>query len=170
MSRNIIAYSPNNNLYIIIPSFLSIIMNVIFIVNFILIIYLNKGKNKMSSLEKLLLPLSILESLISIFWFLSGKYFGSKEEIDNKKEECKIFAAFQTFCYIFDWLLVHFTLSHLKNMILNPLNYILKSKKKNYILSFNKWRICFNILYYFLLYGICRKITYVNMFFINRIL
>jgi len=154
MPRNIIAYSPNNNLYIIIPSFLSIIMNVIFIVNFILIIYLNKGKNKMSSLEKLLLPLSILESLISIFWFLSGKYFGTKEEIYNKKEKCKIFATFQTFCYIFDWLLVHFTLSHLKNMILNPLNYILKSKKKiiYYLLISGGSALIFSIISYYMGY------------------
>ena len=154
MSRNIIAYSPNNNLFIIFPSFLSIIMNVLFILNFILKIYLNKGKNRMSSLEKLLLPLSILESLISICWFLSGKLFGTKEEIDNKKEECKIFAAFQIFCYMFDWLLVHFTLSHLKNMILNPLNYILKSKKKitHYLLISGGFALIFSIISYFMGY------------------
>jgi hypothetical protein len=84
----------------------------------------------MSSLEKLLLPLSIIESAISILWILSCTLFGTENKIDENELGCKILGAFQTFCYIFDWLLVYFIFSHLKNMIFNPLNYILKSKKK----------------------------------------
>ena len=136
MSRDFIAYSPDTNLYILIPSFLSIIMNIIFILHFILKLSSNKSKNKMSSLEKLLLPLSILESIISLFWFLSGGFFGSITKIKNKNQNCKIFGGIQTFIYIFDWILVYLALTHLKNMILNPINYILKSGKKirNYLL------------------------------------
>ena len=136
MKKDFIAYSPDTNLYILIPSFLSIIMNIIFILHFILKLSSNKSKNKMSSLEKLLLPLSILESIISLFWFLSGGFFGSLTKIKNKNQNCKIFGGIQTFIYIFDWILVYLALTHLKNMILNPINYILKSGKKirNYLL------------------------------------
>jgi len=124
-----IAYSPNR-LYILIPSFMSILMNSIFILHYIFKLLSNKKENKMTSLEKLLLPLSILESIISLFWFISGELFQSNKEIQEKFTECKIYGAIQIFCYIFDWVLTYLTITHLKNMILNPLNYILKSGKK----------------------------------------
>lgn len=129
--RKIIGYSPNS-LYILIPSFLSIVMNSIFILHYVFKLLSNKNKNdnKMTSLEKLLLPLSILESIISLFWFISGEVFQSNEEIQNKCTFCKIYGAIQIFCYIFDWVLTYLTITHLKNMILNPLAYILKSGKK----------------------------------------
>ena len=124
-----IAYSPESNLFILIPSFLSILMNGIFIFHYILII--NSNKNiKMTSIHKLLLSLSVLESIISLLWFLSGIIFDNDQKIIDNEQKCKIFGAFTTFVYIFDWILVYFTISHLKNMILNPINYILKSKKK----------------------------------------
>ena len=124
-----IAYSPESNLFILIPSFLSIIMNGIFIFHYILII--NSNKNiKMTSIHKLLLSLSVLESIISLLWFLSGIIFDNDQKIIDNEQKCKIFGALTTFVYIFDWILVYFTISHLKNMILNPINYILKSKKK----------------------------------------
>lgn len=124
-----IAYSPNR-LYILIPSFLSIFMNCIFIFHYVFKLLSNKKENKMTSLEKLLLPLSILESIISLFWFISGEIFQSDKEIQDNFTSCKIYGTVQIFCYIFDWVLTYLTITHLKNMILNPLNYILKSGKK----------------------------------------
>ena len=150
MENENIAYSPNS-LFIIIPSFLSILMNAIFIFHFIFKLNFNKSNNKMSSLEKLLLPLSILESLISLFWFLSGLLFKTKKEIINNLEGCRILGVFQTFCYIFDWLLVDFAITHLKNMILNPINYILKSGKKisKYLIISGSTALILSILSYF---------------------
>ena len=129
MARKSIAFSPESNLFILIPSFLSILMNGIFIFHYIFVI--NSNKNiKMTSIQKLLLSLSILESIISLLWFLSGTIFDNETKINDNIKKCEIFGAFKAFIYIFDWILVYFTISHLKNMILNPINYILKSKKK----------------------------------------
>ena len=152
MAINYIAYSPNSNLYIIIPSSLSIIMNAFFIFHFLFKLYFNKAKNKMSSLEKLLLPLSILESMISICWFLSGTLFTTEGRITEKMDKCEIFGIFQTFCYIFDWFLVDFAISYLKNMILNPFSYILKSGKKirKYLLMSGGIALILSIVCYFL--------------------
>ena len=152
MARDIIAYSPGSNLYIIIPCSLSIFMNVIFCFLLIFKICSNKEKNKMSSLEKILLPLSILEGAISILWVLSGTLFKTENELDNHHLGCEILGAFQTFCYIFDWLLVYYVFSHLKNIILNPLNYILKKKKKirRYLLLSGGISLIFSIACYFL--------------------
>ena len=124
-----IGYSPNK-LYILIPNFLSIIMNALFIIQFIIKISSNNNKNKMSSLRKILLPLSIFDSLISLLWFLTGIFFKTEEKINDNELGCKIIGGFLIFCYISDWLLVYFSITHLKNMILNPINYILKPKKK----------------------------------------
>ena len=101
-----IAYSPNR-LYILIPSFLSIFMNCIFIFHYVFKLLSNKKENKMTSLEKLLLPLSILESIISLFWFISGEIFQSDEEIQLNFTPCKIYGTIQIFCYIFDWVLTY---------------------------------------------------------------
>ncbi len=152
MARDIIAYSPDSNLYIIIPCSLSIFMNVIFCFLLIFKICSNQEKNKMSSLEKILLPLSILEGAISILWVLSGTLFQTENELDKERFGCDILGAFQTFCYIFDWLLVYYIFSHLKNIILNPLNYILKSKKKirRYLLLSGGISLIFSIACYFL--------------------
>ena len=152
MSNDYIAYSKNTGLYILIPSFLSILMNAIFIIHFIVKLYSNDSKNKMSSLEKLLLPLTILESLISLLWFLSGVIFERENKIDDNLEQCKILGFFQTFCYISDWLLVGFSISHLKNMILNPIIYILKSGKiiLFYLLTSMGTALVFSIICYFM--------------------
>ena len=127
-----IAYS-NSPLYFFIPSLLSIIINCIFILHYIIKVNSNKNRNKKSSLEKLLFGLSILEGIISLFWLLSVKLFENESIINNDINGgygCKIFGTFNLFFYIFDWIIVYFTISHLKNMILNPINYILKSGLK----------------------------------------
>ena len=129
MNNSNIAYC-QNTLYIFIPSLLSVIINITFILHFIIKVNYNKRRNKMNSLDKLLVILSFLECAISIFWYLSVKLLDNESNIKRNFEVCKILGAFKLFYYIFDWLLVFYTISHLKNMILNPINYILKSNKK----------------------------------------
>ena len=124
-----IAYC-QNTLYFLIPSLLSIIINVFVILHFIIKVNCNKKKNKLNSLDKLLFILSFIECAISLFWYLSIKIFENESEINNNFDVCQILGTFKLFYYIFDWLLVYYTISHLKNMILNPINYILKSTKK----------------------------------------
>ena len=89
----------------------------------------------MSSIETLLLFLSLIEGSISFLWFYNGiKYPNESKIIDESTKDCnlgcKIIGTIQIFFSIFDWLLVSFTISHLKNMIINPINFILNSNKK----------------------------------------
>ena len=125
--------------FVVIFSFLSILMNLIFILNYLLKKLINKKQKKISSLEQILFILSILESIISLLWFISAILYPKRNKMlendgdDNDKDVCigcKILGALLTFFYIFDWMLSGFGLYYLKNMILNPLKYILKPFKK----------------------------------------
>ena len=154
MSDYYIGYSEKSALYITIPSFSSIIMNFIFILyySFKKCLSKYKYKSKLSSLEKILLTLTILECLISLCWFLSGVLFETEKEIYEKKNKCEVLGAFQTFFYIFDWILSNKAVSHLKNMLFNPINYILKSNKKLrfYLLKSGLAALVLSLLCYFM--------------------
>ena len=106
----------------------------IFIIYLFLKKYKNKTNKKISSLEQILLILSILEICISLLWFISAVAYPKIENMGIKDDEvclgCKIIGLLQTFFYIFDWVLSSLTMFHLKNMILNPLVFILKPSKK----------------------------------------
>ena len=130
-----IGYSQNIG-YILIVTFifLSIIMNMIFILNYIVKKFNNKKDKKISSLETILFLLSILECTISSLWAISALVYPKKSYMSDKSNEicigCRIIGILQTFFYIFDWILSVFTMYHLINMILNPLKFILKPFKK----------------------------------------
>ena len=133
--KDYIGYSKTTGyVFVLILSCLSITMNMIFIIYLFLKKYNNKTKKKISSLEQILLILSILEICISLLWFISAVAYPKIENMEIKDDEvcigCKIIGIFQTFFYIFDWILSSLTMFHLKNMILNPLGFILKPSKK----------------------------------------
>ena len=123
-------------IFLIISCILSILMNIIFIFNYLLKKLINKNTNKISSLEKLFFILTISESSISLLWFISAIQFSNKGKLLNIGEKneicngCKIIGSFFIFLYAFYWMLSGCTLYHLKNMILNPINFILKPSKK----------------------------------------
>ena len=123
-------------IFVVIFSFLSILMNMIFIINYLLKNSVNKEKRKISSFEQILFILSISESFISLLWFLSATRFSQKKKLlkEGSEEEicigCKILGLAKLFAYVFDWVLSGFTMFHLKNMILNPIKFILKPFKK----------------------------------------
>ena len=123
-------------IFVVIFSFLSILMNMIFIINYLLKSSVNKEKRKISSFEQILFILSISESFISLLWFLSATRFSQKKKLlkEGSEEEiclgCKILGLVKLFAYVFDWVLSGFTMFHLKNMILNPIKFILKPFKK----------------------------------------
>ena len=160
-----IAYNDNNSdfssdymgysnsigyVFVIIFSFLSILMNMIFIVNYLLKKMINKNRKKASSFEQILFIISILESFISLLWFVSGvKYKKRKELLKNTDEVCigcKIIGILQTFFYIFDWVLSNFAMYHLKNMILNPIKFILKPKIFFYVFISGSIALLFTII------------------------
>ena len=133
---NNMGYSEDKGYYcIVIFSILSIIMNMIFIVKHLLKMLKNK-KEKISSFEQILFILSISDCSIALLWFISAIKFrriNNLLEEGNPKEvctDCYILGLIKLFVYVFDWVLSGFALYHLKNMILNPIQFILKSSKK----------------------------------------
>lgn len=133
--KDYIGYSKTTGyVFVLIFSCLSIIMNMIFVIYLLLKKFKTKVKKKISSLEQILLILSILEICISLLWFISAVVYPKIESMEINDDEvclgCKIIGILQTFFYIFDWVLSSLTMYHLKNMILNPLNFILKPFKK----------------------------------------
>ena len=125
MEEEIIGYAPNKY-YILIPILLNIFINLIFVfLDFKKI--LNKNKNKLKSLDKFLFPLSILEILIFLIWCCSGFL---QVVVHDDSTGCRILGMFQIFFYVNELLLIHGIISHLKHLIMNPLNYILKSNKQ----------------------------------------
>ena len=153
-------------IFVIIFSFLSILMNMIFIVNYLLKKFINKAIKKASSFEQILFIISLLESIISLLWFASGvKYKKRKELLKDVMDDevctgCKIIGILKTFFYIFDWILSSFAMYHLKNMILNPIKFILKPKVFFYVLISGSIALVLTIISIFLkLIGISPMIT-----------
>ena len=128
--------------YILIVSFLSVLINIIFIGYFLFKFHFNKQVRKVSSLEQMFVALSILEAIISSLWFYSEIVFPNSDKLIDEDEKdgiclhCKILGTIQTFAYIFYCALLCFTSYHLNNMILNPINNILKSGKKIFLYIF----------------------------------
>jgi len=128
-------YFENAYIFVVIFSILSVVINMIFIINYILKKCINKKTKKISSLEQILFVLSFLDCIISLLWFISGIKYSKTESMksDNDNEiclGCQIIGILQTFFYIFNWILSSLAMFHLKNMILNPIKFILKPFKK----------------------------------------
>ena len=113
---------------------LSFIMNMIFNVFYVLKNIINKTNRKVSSFEHISFTLSIAETLISLFWFFSLLLYKDTTYMINNNSQissgCKTLGFLQTFSYFFDWILSGCAIYHLRNMILNPINFILKPLKK----------------------------------------
>lgn len=122
-------YFSEKKITILTISLVGFLFHIIFIIHFMIKIKANKGKQgKTTTLEKFLLVLSLIEAFISLSWVLTEIFFDDPSLINSFN--CKILGGFQTFFYLFDWVLVYFTISYLKNIIINPINFIFKSKKK----------------------------------------
>ena len=135
MNNTSIGYEENAGFgFILTLIVLSFLANMIFNVYYVLKNIINKVGKKVSFFEHILFTLSIAETLISLFWLFSLIFY--KDAIymkDNNLEieyGCKILGFFQTFAYFFDWILSGCAIYHLRNMILNPINFILKPFKK----------------------------------------
>ena len=154
--KDYIGYSKTTGYaFVLVFSCLSISMNMIFIIYLLLKKFKNKAKKKISSLEQILFILSILEICISLLWFLSAVIYPQIEKMKINDDEvclgCKIIGLLQTFFYIFDWILSSLTMFHLKNMILNPIKFILKPFKKI-------------LLYIFISGGIALSVTVLSFY------
>ena len=120
--------------------FVGFLINMSFNIYFLLKKIFDKTNKKNSSFDLILFILSISEALISLIWFISSLTYRDNISMFNDNNEikmgCRIFGFFQSFLYFFDWLLSGCAIYHLRNMILNPINFILKplNKLRKYII------------------------------------
>jgi len=126
--NEIIGRAPDK-FYILIPIFLNMLVNLLFLILDIIKIAEKTDKIKMTSLEKFLFPVSIIEIMNSLFFCISA-FLPFNDENFGESSQCKAVGCFQIYFYILELLLIYVIISHLKHLILNPLNYILKSNKK----------------------------------------
>lgn len=116
------------NIYITI-SVLGILVNIGFLISSILKLRRGNGKTKISSLEKLLIFLSVIEIGISCTWVIQTTTFDNNIIIKQKCPQCKILGLVSIFLYISDWVILGLTIKQFKQIMLNPLDAILKPDK-----------------------------------------
>lgn len=116
------------NIYRVI-SVLGILVNIGFLISSFIKVNKGKGKNKISSLEKLLMWLSGIEIFISIIWLIQTISFYSNLTILNNCTNCRILSHITIFLYIADWVILGLTIKQFKKIMLNPLDAILKPDK-----------------------------------------
>lgn len=159
-----IGYSGEMGKYlIIILSFTSVIVNLVFIWNFLYKV----SNNSKSSTEKLMLGLSFAETIISVLWLLSALIIPNKNLMQNKEKnevniKCKTISLIKIFFYMFDWFLLSCTIINVKNIIVDPVDSIFKSKIK--LIFYFSLSLLFAIIITLLsltfkLYGISPMIT-----------
>lgn len=86
----------------------------------------NTGKNKISSLERLRIWLTIIEIGISTMWVIQAGKFNSTNYIQAHCGQCRALALVSVFLYISDWIILAYTIKQFKMIMLNPLDAILK--------------------------------------------
>ena len=107
-------------------SVLGILVNIGFLFSSVFKQKKKTGKNKISSLERLLVWLTIIEIGISIIWVIQTGRFNSNKAILNYCSQCKVLAIVTVFLYISDWVILGLTIKQFKQIMLNPLDAILK--------------------------------------------
>ena len=104
------------NVILIIISIIGIIINLIFSVDYSKNIITIKNRNNagISTVEKILCFIAIIETFISIFWMVNNLKGKSKND-----ERCKIIAHFEIFFNLLDWLVLSTSLYQIRIIILN---------------------------------------------------
>ena len=138
------------NIFMIFLSCFGIIINLYFGITYLKrIIQMNKDTKQntinVSLIEKILCIISIVETFISIGWlinslFMSNKFYQEQEKIS----QCRILGLFETFFYLFDWMILSYSLYQIKQMVMNPLRLL----RPDLLLTKNI-SICFAISFVF---------------------
>ena len=115
------------NIFMIFLSCFGIIINLYFGITYLKrIIQLNKDTKQnainVSLIEKILCIISIVETFISVGWlinslFMSNTFLQEQQNIS----QCRILGLFETFFYLFDWMILSYSLYQIKQMVMNPL-------------------------------------------------
>lgn len=136
------------NIVLILISIFGIIINSVFVFNYLKSIISTKNQNNMgiSAMEKMLCMIAIVETCISFCWLLNNLFIQTTKNMVDHCLFCKGIAHFEIFLYLFDWMVLSTSLYQIKLILLNPQN-ILESGRtviKFVILSF-----CISIVSFF---------------------
>ena len=141
------------NIFMIFLSFFGIIINLYFGITYLRrIIEINKGTNQnkinVSSIEKILCIISIIETFISIGWLINSLFMYSEYQQSEKNISlCKSLGLFETFFYLFDWMILSCSLYQIKQIVVNPLQLLRPdSLLKKYVIC----SACVSLLFVFL--------------------
>ena len=115
------------NIFMIFLSCFGIIINLYFGITYLKrIIQLNKETNKnktnVSLIEKILCIISIVETFISVGWLINSLFMSNTSLQEQKNiSQCRILGLLETFFYLFDWMILSYSLFQIKQMVMNPL-------------------------------------------------
>ena len=135
----IIGYSENGYVpaVFLILSVIGLILNLYLIIDY----FRKKSQNssrKQSSMKKLFNVLPVLDCITCLYWILSSSIFWKAEVIKNHENICFSLSILYISVFTFEFIFINFILIHFRKISLNPIEGILKTRKK-YI----------NIFYYF---------------------
>ena len=121
------------NSFMIIFSFLGIFINLYFFFISIKRIIKNKKSQKVniSSIEKILCVISIIETCISICWLINSFFMGETQKAEQHCNACRAIGTIELFLYLFDWMILSSTLFQIKKVLTDPLE-TLKTEKNIY--------------------------------------
>ena len=118
-SSDSMAYAGSvGKIFLIIISILGIFINSVFSIDYLKKIIKTKNKDNagVSSVEKILCVIAIVETLISVFWLINNIFMNDSKADDG----CKTIAYFEIFLYLFDWSILSTSLYQIKLILLNP--------------------------------------------------
>ena len=147
----------NWNIFMISLSCLGIIINLFFGIAYLRrIIKSSKSRSQnvinVSSIEKILCVISIVETFISIGWLINSLFMSKNFQQDQTRSfQCQILGLYEIFFYLFDWIILSCSLYQIKQIVMNPLQLLRpNSLLIKYILSCSIISLLFVILGVFL--------------------
>ena len=108
-----------------------------------------KKQKKISSLEKLMMVLSVIEICISIIWFANSIAFQTPIIIKKNCSECLVLGEFTIFFYILEWIVISMAINQFKQIILNPLDAMPNKKIVRYLVCAFLIAIVISVIAYF---------------------
>ena len=139
-----------NNIMIFISVF-AFLINVIFSITYLRKIF--KVKKGVSSVEKTLCMVAVVESFISICWFINNTFIKDSGTLGEHCTLCKFIAQLEIFLYIFDWMILSGSLYQIRKIIFNP-KQILDSGKTFFQILY----ICLGVSLFSSIFSIIAKI------------
>jgi hypothetical protein len=141
-----VGYGPSwLNTIMILISIFGIIINSIFVFNYLksIISTKNQSNSGISAVEKMLCMIAGVETFISICWLLNNVFIHDSIILKQRCSLCSTIAHFEIFLYLFDWMILSTSLYQIKIILINP-QQILESGKR--VVKFVIFSFCFSLI------------------------